>query len=108
VQNVTSFEVKASVSDPKKQLKSGMNVNVAFTAGELSNVLVVPTAAIVQQPNAQGVFVSKEKGDPVFVPIVIGITVNDKTEIKSGLTGSEQVLLSFPPGTRKASGITPE
>jgi HlyD family secretion protein len=105
VQNVTSFEVKTSVSDPKKQLKSGMNVNVAFTAGELNNVLVVPTAAIVQQPNAQGVFVAKDKGDPVFVPIVIGTTVNDKTEVKSGLTGSEQVLLSFPPGTRAVSGI---
>jgi HlyD family secretion protein len=108
VQNVTSFEVKASVSDPKKQLKPGMNVNVAFTAGELNNVLVVPTAAIVQQPNAQGVFVAKDKGDPVFVPIVIGATVNDKTEIKSGLTGSEQVLLSFPPGTRAVSGIITE
>jgi HlyD family secretion protein len=108
VQNVTSFEVKASVSDPKKQLKSGMNVNVAFTAGELNNVLVVPTAAIVQQPNAQGVFVAKDKGDPLFVPIVIGATVNDKTEVKSGLTGSEQVLLSFPPGTRAVSGIITE
>jgi HlyD family secretion protein len=108
VQNVTSFEVKASVSDPKKQLKSGMNVNVAFTAGELNNVLVVPTAAIVQQPNAQGVFVAKDKGDPVFLPIVIGATVNDKTEVKSGLTGSEQVLLSFPPGTRAVSGIITE
>jgi HlyD family secretion protein len=105
VQNVTSFEVKTSVSDPKNQLKSGMNVNVTFTAGALNNVLVVPTAAIVQQPNAQGVFVAKDKGDPVFMPIVIGTTVNDKTEVKSGLTGSEQVLLSFPPGTRKASDI---
>jgi HlyD family secretion protein len=105
VQNVTSFEVKASVADPKRRLKSGMNVNVAFKAGELNNVLIVPTASIVQQPNAQGVFVAKDKGDPVFVPITVGTTVNDKTEVKSGLTGNERVLLSFPPGTRKASDI---
>jgi HlyD family secretion protein len=108
VQNVTSFEVKASVADPQLRLKSGMNVNVAFKAGELSNVLVVPTAAIVQQPNAQGVFIAKDKGDPVFVPITVGTTVNDKTEVKSGLTGNEQVLLSFPPGTRAVSGIITE
>jgi HlyD family secretion protein len=108
VQNVTSFEVKASVADPQLRLKSGMNVNVAFKAGELSNVLVVPTAAIVQQPNAQGVFVAKDKGNPVFVPITVGTTVNDKTEVKSGLTGNEQVLLSFPPGTRAVSGIITE
>ena len=105
VQNVTSFEVKTSVSDPQRLLRSGMNVNVAFNAGELKNVLVVPTGAIVQQDNAQGVFVAKEKGDPVFVPIVVGTTVNDKTEIKSGLAGTESVLLSFPPGTRQTSKL---
>jgi HlyD family secretion protein len=103
VQNVTSFQVKTSVSDPQRLLRSGMNVTVAFTAGELNNVLVVPTGAIVQQDNDQGVFVAKDKGSSVFVPIVVGTTVNDKTEVKSGLTGNEQVLLSFPPGTRKVS-----
>ncbi len=103
VQNVTSFEVKTSVPDPQRLLRSGMNVTVLFKAGELKNVLVVPTGAIVQQANAQGVFVAKDKGDPVFVPVVVGTTVNDKTEVKSGLTGTERVLLSFPPGTRKVS-----
>jgi len=105
VQNVTSFEVKTSLPDPQHQLRSGMNVNVTFKAGELKNVLVVPTGAIVQQDNAQGVFVAQDKGDPVFVPIVAGMTMNDKTEVKSGLTGTEQVLLSFPPGTRKVSKL---
>lgn len=105
VQNVTSFEVKTSVPDPEHLLRSGMNVNVTFNAGELKNVLVVPTGAIVQQDNAQGVFVAQDKGDPVFVPIVAGTTVNDKTEVKSGLTGTEQVLLSFPPGTRRVSKL---
>ncbi len=33
-------------------------------------------------------------------------TVNDKTEVKSGLTGNERVLLSFPAGTRKVTSIT--
>ncbi len=103
VQNVTSFQVKTSVPDPQRLLRSGMNVTVAFAAGELKNVLIVPTGAIVQQNNAQGVFVAKDRGGSVFVPIVVGTTVNDKTEVKSGLTGNESVLLSFPPGTRKVS-----
>jgi HlyD family secretion protein len=105
VQNLTSFEVKTSVPEPQHLLRSGMNVNVTFNAGELKNVLVVPTGAIVQQDNAQGVFVAKNKSDPVFVKIVAGTTVNDKTEVKSGLTGTENVLLSFPPGTRKVSKL---
>jgi HlyD family secretion protein len=103
VQNVTSFEVKTSVPDPQRLLRSGMNVTVTFKAGELTNVLMVPTGAIVQQNNAQGVFVAKGNGDSVFMPIVVGTTVDDKTEVKSGLAGNEQVLLSFPSGTRKIS-----
>ncbi|WP_310486792.1 efflux RND transporter periplasmic adaptor subunit [Chamaesiphon sp. VAR_69_metabat_338] len=105
-QNVTSFEVKVAVTDSQKLLSQGMNVTIDFKAGELNQVLLVPTAAIVQQAKAQGVFVAKTGGDPVFTPIVVGTTVNDKTEVKSGLTGNERVLLSFPPGTRKATAIT--
>jgi HlyD family secretion protein len=103
VQNVTSFEEKTSLPDPQQRLRSGMNVTVTFQAGELTNVLMVPTGAIVQQDKAQGVFVAKGNGASVFVPIVVGTTVNDKTEVKSGLTGNERVLLSFPTGTRKVS-----
>jgi HlyD family secretion protein len=106
-QNVTSFEVKVAVADPQQILHAGMNVSVDFQAGELNQVLVVPTAAIVQQKDAQGVFVAKKGGDPVFMPIVVGTTVNDKTEVKSGLTGNERVLLSFPAGTRKVSSMSP-
>jgi HlyD family secretion protein len=102
-QNVTSFEVKVAVADSQRLLHQGMNVTIDFKAGELNQVLVVPTASIVQQKAVQGVFIAKKGGDPVFMPIVVGTTVNDKTEVKSGLTGNERVLLSFPAGTRKAS-----
>jgi HlyD family secretion protein len=105
-QNVTSFEVKVAVADPQKLLSQGMNVTIDFQAGELNQVLIVPTAAIVQEKTAQGVYVAKTGGDPVFTPIVVGTTVNDKTEVKSGLTGNERVLLSFPAGTRKVTTIT--
>jgi HlyD family secretion protein len=105
-QNVTSFEVKVAVADSQRLLHQGMNVTIDFQAGELKQVLIVPTASIVQQKSVQGVFVAKTGSDPVFMPIVVGTTVNDKTEVKSGLTGNERVLLSFPAGTRKASGIT--
>ncbi len=105
-QNVTSFEVKVAVADPEKLLSQGMNVTIDFRAGELNQVLIVPTASIVQEKTAQGVYVAKPGGDPVFTPIVVGTTVNDKTEVKSGLTGNERVLLSFPAGTRKVTSIT--
>jgi HlyD family secretion protein len=104
-QNVTSFEVKTSIiDDAKKMLRSGMNVNVEFKAGELKDVLVVPTAAIVRQEKETGVFVAGgEGGKPAFVPIKTGMTVDDKTEVRSGLQGNEKVFISFPPGLRPKS-----
>ncbi len=100
-QNVTSFEVKAAIlSDPEQLLRSGMNVNVSFKAGELKNALVVPTVAIARQENGTGVFVARENNQPIFIPIKTGTTVNDKTQVLSGLTGTERVFITFPPGTK--------
>ncbi|MBR8840521.1 MAG: biotin/lipoyl-binding protein [Stigonema ocellatum SAG 48.90 = DSM 106950] len=104
-QNVTSFQVKvAIVRDPKNLLRSGMNVEVDFQVGELENALVVPTAAVVRQENGTGVFVmGANNKSPMFIPIQTGVTVNNFTEVKSGLQGNERVLISFPPGLRPQS-----
>ncbi|MEH2351969.1 efflux RND transporter periplasmic adaptor subunit [Nostoc sp.] len=102
-QNVTSFEVRVSLSDPQRLLRSGMNAEVDFQVGQVENVLVVPTASVVRQENATGVFVPGKNNRPVFTRIETGVTANNFTEVKSGLTGDERVLLSFPPGSRPQS-----
>ncbi|MEI6064249.1 MAG: efflux RND transporter periplasmic adaptor subunit [Pseudanabaena sp. ELA748] len=106
-QNVTSFEVKAEItSEDKKLLRSGMNASLEFKAGELKNVLVVPTVAIVRQQKATGVYVKTNQSEtPVFTEIETGITVGNQTEIKSGLTGDEKIVVSFPEGTRPRTEI---
>ncbi|MBE9005227.1 efflux RND transporter periplasmic adaptor subunit [Fortiea sp. LEGE XX443] len=102
-QNVTSFQVKVSLSDPQNLLRSGMNVDMDFQVGQIENALVVPTAGVVRRERATGVFVLDAKEQPVFTRIETGVTVNNFTEVKSGLTGNERVLLSFPPGSRPQS-----
>lgn len=105
-QNVTSFEVKvAIVSDKEKLLRSGMNVNVEFDAGQLENVLVVPTVSIVREPQGTGVYIQGEENRPDFVPITTGMTVNDKTEVRSGLKGDERIFITFPDGKRPRSRV---
>jgi len=106
-QNVTSFEVKASVADPGNLLRSGMSANVNFNVGTLNNVIVVPTVAIVRQDGASGVQVmGGEKGSrrPEFRPITTSISTDDgKTVVLSGLKEGERVLTSFPQGDRPQS-----
>jgi HlyD family secretion protein len=105
-QNVTSFEVKVAIlSDPDKLLRSGMNVEAEFQVGQLNNAIVVPNVAVVQQQGVTGVFVTGTNNQPVFTPIQTGATVNNKTEVKSGLKGTERVLISFPPGSRPQSNL---
>ncbi|MGB8702759.1 MAG: efflux RND transporter periplasmic adaptor subunit [Thermosynechococcaceae cyanobacterium] len=100
-QNVTSFEVKVDLSpDAQKILRAGMNVEATFQVGQISNAMVVPTVAVVREQGKTGVFVAAPNGDPTFVSIATGANVNGKTEVTSGLKGSERVLLSFPPGKR--------
>ncbi len=107
-QNVTSFEVKlAIIDDAEGLLRAGMNVNVEFKVGELKDALVVPTVAIVRRENSTGVWVLSENQQPVFTRIETGATVNDKTEVRSGLKGKEQVFIGLPPGSRSRNQNSP-
>jgi len=97
VQNVTSFEVKIALEETAQQLlKAGMNVEVEFQIGQLNHAIMVPSVAIVRQENEAGVYAIAQDKKPIFKPIELGTTVGDRTEVKSGLTGNEQVLISFP------------
>ena len=96
--NVTSFKVKVSIlSDSKHLLRPGMNVDAEFQVGKLNKALAIPTVAIVRQQGGEGILVKSATGRPRFVPIQTGVTVGNQTEVKSGLTGDEQILISAPP-----------
>jgi HlyD family secretion protein len=95
--NVTSFKVKVSIlSDSKRLLRPGMNVDAEFQVGKLDDALAIPTVAIVRQQGGEGVLVKTATGRPRFTPIQTGVTVGNQTEVRSGLTGNEQILISAP------------
>ncbi len=76
----------------------------AQLAQQEANRAQVDAAAIVRQQNGvTGVYVMGQDNQPVVKPIQIGTTVGDRTEVKSGLTGNERVLISFPPGQEPKS-----
>ena len=101
--NVTSVKVKVDFTDPETLLLPSMNVDAKFNAGELNNVLVIPTVAIARQSNGTGVQVLTENGSTRFVPIKTGATVNNKTVVQSGLQGNEKILVSAPSNSNKNS-----
>ncbi|BAQ63423.1 efflux RND transporter periplasmic adaptor subunit [Geminocystis sp. NIES-3709] len=100
-QNVTSFEVKVAIVSGQEKLLSKMNVEVNFLGDKLSNALVVPTVAIVTEEGETGVMIPDENNDPKFKPITIGVSVDDKTEVLSGLLPGDRVFIDLPKDKRK-------
>jgi HlyD family secretion protein len=94
--NVTTFEVRVSISNPGGELKANMTANAEIILEEKKNVLMVPEASLVYDKDRNA---SVELPDPKAengrkkIPVKLGISNGVKTEIISGLTEKQQVVL---------------
>jgi len=94
--NVTTFEVRVSISNPTGELKANMSANAEILLEEKKNVLMVPEAALIYDKERKA---SVEIPDPKAdngrkkVPVQIGISNGVKTEITAGLNEKQQVVL---------------
>jgi HlyD family secretion protein len=95
-QNVTTFEVHATIDDDNNHmLLSGMNVNADFLAGRKNDALVIPTACIISKQGKTGVLIPDKEGNPQFKPIKIGTTTGTKTVVERGLHDGDKVFLAL-------------
>jgi HlyD family secretion protein len=94
--NVTTFEVRVSISNPGGELKANMSANAEILLEEKKNVLMAPEAAMiydkerkaqVEIPDAKGPNGKKK------VDVKLGISNGVKTEILVGLNEKQQVVL---------------
>jgi HlyD family secretion protein len=94
--NVTTFEVRVSISNPGGELKANMSANAEIILEEKKNVLMVPEASLIYDKDRSA---SVELPDPhgengrKKIPVKLGISNGVKTEIVSGLTEKQQVVL---------------
>ncbi len=95
-QNVTSFQVRVTLETGKDKLQSGMNTDLRFIGQRIDNALVVPTVAIVTQNGQTGLLVADEKGKPKFQAVTIGTTVENQTQILSGVKVGDRIFVRLP------------
>lgn len=95
-QNVTSFQVRVDIDTGKNQLRSGMNVDVTFLGETLKDAQLVPTVAIVTEKGKTGVLVPDQNNKPQFRPVTIGPSVEDQTQVLSGIKAGERVFIDLP------------
>jgi HlyD family secretion protein len=94
--NVTTFEVRVSISNEKHILKAQMTANAEIIIEEHKGVLTIPEGAVLyNKDRSASVLIpdsTNEKGTR-RLSIVTGISTGSKTEVVSGLNEGQQVIL---------------
>lgn len=94
--NVTTFEVRVTISNPQGKLRVGMTANAEIVLEEKKGVLLIPETALVYDKD-HGTWA--QRLDPTAkpgwrkVPVKIGISNGQKTQVTEGLKEGEKVVL---------------
>lgn len=108
VSNVTIYEVEVAPGHVPDFMRSGMTANVFFMISKKDDVIVIPAEAVQNGPDGTFVRIPGEKGHPEKRLITTGLSDGKKTEVVSGLTEGESVLIkSVRFGEKKAAGNNP-
>jgi HlyD family secretion protein len=94
--NVTTFEVRVSITNAAGELKANMTANAEIILEEHKNVLYIPEGALIYDKDKKAsveVPDSKGKEGKRKVAVTVGISNGSKTELLSGLKKDEQVIL---------------
>jgi HlyD family secretion protein len=94
--NVTTFEVRVSISNPTGALKTNMSANAEIILEEKKGVLLVPESAVVYNKERKTFLeVPDPKADEGKrrVAVKLGISNGVKTELLDGVKEGEKVVL---------------
>ena len=94
--NVTTFEVRASINNPGGELKAEMTANAEIILEEHKNVLQIPEGAILYDKDKKAsveIPNPKAKDGKDKIAVNIGISNGAKTEVLSGLKEGQEVVL---------------
>ena len=93
---VTTFEVRVSIDNPGGELKANMTANAEILLDEHKAVLTVPEQAVIFDKDRNAsieVPDPKQKNGRRKVPIKVGLSNGTRTEVTSGLTLNDAVVL---------------
>jgi len=93
-QDTGSFQVRAVLPNPKRELRPGMFVTANVKGGTRPNAVIVPQLAVQQGSKGHVVYVVKEDGTAEVRPVVVGDYSGEKgILIASGLQAGDRVVV---------------
>jgi HlyD family secretion protein len=94
--NVTTFEVRVSISNEKHILKAQMTANAEIILDEHKGVLAIPEGAVLyNKDRSTAVQIPDPTNEKGFrkMPITVGVSNGAKTEVVKGLSEGQPVIL---------------
>jgi RND family efflux transporter MFP subunit len=108
-----TIEIRVEFLERPPTLKPDMGLRVAFlpkdtkpTAGGPQKIRI-PARAVITRDGKSEVFVV-ESGVVRRVPVVVGATAEGTTEVESGLSGGESVVVDAPADLRDGARVVPK
>jgi RND family efflux transporter MFP subunit len=92
-QNVIYYRVMIYIDSPDGLLFPSMTARVSITTGESRNTLKVPLMAVRETRGVKTVQLMKN-GESETVPVITGLSTDDRIEILEGLKEGDQIVLS--------------
>jgi HlyD family secretion protein len=94
--NVTTFEVRVTISNPQGKLRVGMTANAEIVLEERKNVLLVPETALVYEKDKSTwvqLLAPGTKQGWRKAPVKIGISNGQRTQVSGGLKEGDKLVL---------------
>jgi membrane fusion protein, macrolide-specific efflux system len=92
--SVVQYGVTVSLDQADASLRPGQSATITVTTAEADNALWVPTQAVHTGGGSSTVTVLRN-GKQVSVPVTLGVQGDRQTQISSGLSQGEQVVLTI-------------
>jgi Cu(I)/Ag(I) efflux system membrane fusion protein len=89
-----TLTARVALANPQAQLVPGMFVSVQFAGASRPDVLLVPTEAVIETGTRRVVILAEGDGRFRPVNVEIGSEAGGKTEIRSGLTAGQTLVVS--------------
>ncbi|MBU0975126.1 efflux RND transporter periplasmic adaptor subunit [Patescibacteria group bacterium] len=104
--DVAVYYVYLTVNEGSDRVLPGMTAQVDITTQQKSDILVVPNTAIKPYQGEKAVQIMDEKTNTViYQPIKIGLSGDINTEVISGLSEGEKIIISSTSSTSKSGGL---
>jgi len=105
-QGVINYNVFVSVDNGNSQIKPGMTANLTIETNVHPQVLSIINAAVRPYKGAKAVQIIKN-GKLQYVPIKTGVKGLDRTEITSGVTEGEKVIIGNTTASSSVASFAP-